>query len=192
MAAKESTFVNMVVTLFIITGIASLALGGIYNLTKEPIAIAKKEKRDQAIREVIPAFDSLVIEKAKPADGKDSVTFFKGISGGELVGVAVSTYSNIGYDPTQIQMMVGFLPDGSISNTVVTQHKETPGLGTKMSAPFFKDQFKGKHPDNFRLAVKKDGGDVDAITAATITSRAFCDGVVRAYNTYKNQGGDKE
>jgi electron transport complex protein RnfG len=191
MATKESTFVNMVVTLAIITGIASLTLGGVYTLTKEPIALAKKAKMEAAIREVIPAFDTIESFKMMPASGKDSLTFFKGISNGEVVGTAVATYSNIGYDPTQINMMVGILPDGTIQNTVVTSHKETPGLGTKMSAPFFKDQFIGKHPDQFKLQVKKDGGDVDAITAATISSRAFCDGIVRAYETYKSEGGDK-
>ncbi|MGB4293017.1 MAG: FMN-binding protein [Bacteroidales bacterium] len=68
------------------------------------------------------------------------------------------------------------------------EQKETPGLGTKMTEPFFKDQFNGKNPANFKLKVKKDGGEVDAITAATITSRAFCDALERAYNTLKKGG----
>jgi electron transport complex protein RnfG len=189
MAKKESTFLNMVLTLMIITAIASLALGGIYELTKEPIALAKKAKQEAAIKEVIPDFDELKSFKLLPEDGIDSLTFFQGFKAGELVGTAISTYSNEGYDPTQIQIMVGFLPDGSIVNTVVTQHKETPGLGTKMSDPSFKDQFKKQNPENFNLVVTKDGGDVDAITAATITSRAFCDAVERAYVTYKKEGG---
>lgn len=191
MANKESTFLNMVLTLFIITAIASLALGGIYELTKEPIALAKKAKQEAAIKTVIPDFDRLESFRVMPQGGTDSLTFFKGYKDDELVGTAISTYSNEGYDPTQIQVMVGFLPDGSISNTVVTQHKETPGLGTKMSDPSFKNQFKDKNPEDFELMVKKDGGDVDAITAATITSRAFCDALARAYETYQKEGGDK-
>ena len=55
----------------------------------------------------------------------------------------------------------------------------------------FPDQFMGKNPAEYALEVKKDGGDVDAITAATISSRAFCDAVERACETYKNNGGDK-
>ena len=102
-----------------------------------------------------------------------------------LVGTAVGTYSNKGYDATQIQLMVGFLPDGSIRNISVIQQKETPGLGTKMKEPKFKDQFNKKNPAEFKLKVKKDGGQVDAITAATISSRAFCDAVDRAYRNYQ-------
>jgi electron transport complex protein RnfG len=79
--------------------------------------------------------------------------------------------------------MAGFRPDGTIINISVLEQKETPGLGTKMTEPGFKDQFNEKNPAEFQLKVKKDGGPVDAITAATISSRAFCDAVQRAYNT---------
>jgi len=63
-------------------------------------------------------------------------------------------------------------------------------LGTKMSDPGFKDQFMEKNPAEFSLKVIKDGGPVDAITAATISSRAFCDAIGRAYNTLQ-KGGQK-
>jgi len=79
--------------------------------------------------------------------------------------------------------MAGFLADGTIHNVVVLNHKETPGLGTKMTEPKFSDQFNGKDPDDFDLRVKKDGGDVDAITAATVSSRAYCDALQRALTT---------
>jgi len=192
MAKKESSFINMVLTLLIITAIASLALGGIYNLTKEPIAIAQREKREKAIKEVIPEFDSLLAIKILPEEAPDSLSLFHGFKEGEYVGTAISSYSNSGYDPTQIQVMVGFLPDGTIVNTVVTSHKETPGLGTKMDEPVFKDQFKNKHPEVFMLTVMKDGGHVDAITAATISSRAFCEAVVLAYENYMLEGGEEK
>jgi electron transport complex protein RnfG len=90
--------------------------------------------------------------------------------------------------------MVGFRPDGTIFNISILEQKETPGLGTKMvpegtpDKPAFKDQFNEKNPATFALKVKKDGGPVDAITAATISSRAFCDGVQRAYNTFEKGG----
>ena len=80
--------------------------------------------------------------------------------------------------------MVGFNSEGIINNTAVLEHKETPGLGTKMKEPKFKDQFMGIDPGNFDLKVKKDGGDVDAITAATISSRAYSEAVDMAYQTY--------
>jgi len=84
--------------------------------------------------------------------------------------------------------MAGFMPDGTIAGISVLDHKETPGLGTKMTEPGFKGQFTGKNPGEFMLKVKKDGGQVDAITAATISSRAFCDAVQRAYNTLQKGG----
>jgi electron transport complex protein RnfG len=83
--------------------------------------------------------------------------------------------------------MVGFLKDGTINNTAVVSHKETPGLGDKMDVKKsdFPVQFEGKNPSSYKLKVTKDGGDVDAITAATITSRAFCDAVDKAYKSFE-------
>lgn len=192
MAKTESSFKNMLLTLLIITAVASLALGGIYTLTKEPIAAAKKAKFESAIKVVIPEFDTMTVKKVLLPGSSDSLTVIRGyVQDTLLVGTAISAYSNNGYSSDQIQIMVGFLPDGTINNTTVTQQKETPGLGTKMSEPKFKEQFNTKDPANFRLKVKKDGGDVDAITAATISSRAFCEAVQQAYEVYQQEGGNK-
>ena len=179
----------MIISLVVISVVASLALGGIYNITKEPIELAVKAKQERAIKEVLPEFDSLVSFKVLPENGKDSMAVNKAYKGDTLVGTAVSTYSNSGYAATQIQLMIGFMPNNVIYNISVIQQNETPGLGTKMKEPKFKDQFNGKRPGDFILKVKKDGGQVDAITAATISSRAFCDAVDRAYQTYQKKGG---
>ena len=82
--------------------------------------------------------------------------------------------------------MVGFNIDSTIVNTAVLSHNETPGLGDKMveGKSDFSVQFKGKNPEDFKISVKKDGGDVDAITASTISSRAFCDAVNSAYKVF--------
>lgn len=190
MAKKESSFKNMVITLFVVTLIAAFALSAVYNVTKEPIALAKKAKAEAAVKAVIPEFDTLFTFKVMAADGTDSLIFNKGYKDDQLVGTAIETFTNIGYDPTQIRIVVGFSPEGNIINTSVVQHKETPGLGTKMSSEKFKAQFQNKNPETFLLKVKKDGGNVDAITAATITSRAFCDALNRAHITLKNEGGN--
>ena len=192
MAKTESSLKNMILSLVIISLVASLALGSIYNITKEPIEMAIRAKQENAIKEVLPEFDSLISIKALPASGKDSVAIHYAYKAQQLVGTAVATYSNKGYDATQIQLMVGFLPDLTIKNISVVQQKETPGLGTKMTEPKFKDQFTGKNPAQYQLKVKKDGGNVDAITAATISSRAFCDAVQRAYDTYNSEGGNNK
>ncbi len=184
MAKKESTFTNMVLTLLVVTAISSLAASGVYNLTKGPIAEVKRLKQEKAINDVMPGFSELQRDAEIPAGGGDSLVLFKGIKDGENIGVAVNTYTNIGYSGL-IKLMVGFQADGTINNYELLEHKETPGLGTKMEDAAFKDQFKGKNPATFKLKVVKDGGDVDAITAATITSRAVCDAIQRAYDTYE-------
>lgn len=192
MAKKESTFGNMVIALLVITLGASTALGFVYELTKKPIAAAKAAKKNQAIMQVIPEFDNAPGEEvyAQYADG-DSLYFYPGTKNGELVGTAVETFTTQGFSG-EIRLMVGFLPDGTIKDVAVLEHKETPGLGDKMekSKSDFSLQFQGKHPDNFQILVTKDGGQIEAITASTISSRAFCDAVVRAYDALM-KGGSK-
>ncbi len=186
---KESTFTNMVVTLFVVAVVAALALGSIYVVTKEPIALAKKKKQEAAIKAVLPDFDSLKTIKVPDADGDDSLQFNIALKNGKTIGIAVNTYTEKGF-AGRIDVMVGLLPDGTIYNTSILNMKETPGLGTKLDSKKsdFPLQFKGKNPADFKLKVKKDGGDVDAITAATISSRAFCDALQRAYDTFKKAG----
>lgn len=174
MAKKESSFINMVLTLFVVTAVAALALGGVYNITKEPIAIAKRLKIERAIGEVLPEFDSVVETKILPEGGKDSLTFYEASKQGEVVGTAIRTYTDNGFSG-RFWIMVGFVNGDVISGTSVLEHKETPGLGDKMdkSKAEWSRQFDGKNMNEFKLLVTKDGGDVDAITAATISSRAF-------------------
>ena len=192
MAKKESTFTNMVATLFIITLVASTALAYVYELTKEPIEMAKLAKKLKAIDDVVPEYDNQPVDdmyKVAAGDGMDSLEFYPAKKDGKLVGTAVRTYTNTGYNGLII-LMVGISPDEIIKNISVVEHKETPGLGTKMADPKFKDQFKELDPSQVDLRVEKDGGDIDAITAATISSRAFAKATQLAIDTYK-EGGTK-
>lgn len=181
----ESNFINMVVVLFAVTLIASAAVGYVYTLTAGPIEAAKQTKQVNAIRQVIPGeFDndpSADVWKMQTPDGGE-LEFYPAQKSGELVGTAVKTYTNNGFGG-KVWLMVGFNPDGTISNYSVLEHKETPGLGSKMDLWFTsggKGNVIGKNPGTSGLKVSKDGGDVDAITAATISSRAFLDAVNRA------------
>ncbi|MEQ1585170.1 MAG: RnfABCDGE type electron transport complex subunit G [Cyclobacteriaceae bacterium] len=194
MATIKSSFLNLLVTLTVITLLAGLSLGYVFQWTKEPIAKAQMEKQLRAIQDVISGYDNNpVAEKYKVAtpDGTDSLEFFPAKAKGELIGIAVKTKSSKGYSG-HVWVMVGFSINGDIQRIVVIEHKETPGLGSKMSSPKFLDQFFGKNPAQMKLKVKKDGGDVDAITGATITSRAFSEAVQVAYDTFKseNHGND--
>ncbi len=186
--AKESTFSNMVITLFVVCLVASAGVGGIYALTKDLIDAAKIAKVNSAISGVVPDFDNdPSAEKFEvTTDGKTSMVY-PAKKDGEIVGYAIEAATSKGFGGA-IVLMVGFEPDGTIYNTAVISHTETPGLGDKIDVKKsnFSVQFNGKNPETFHLSVKKDGGDVDAITASTISSRAFCDAVETAYKTFKD------
>jgi len=190
MAKKESTFLSMTLTLFLVTFLASLALGVVYELTKGPKALAENTKKNFAIKKVVPAFDNEPNAEAyriATSDGADSLTCYPARKEGKLVGTAIESFTMKGFSGL-IRVMVGITPEGVIFNTSVLEQKETPGLGTKMTEPFFRDQFNGKNPVDKKLLVKKDGGEVDAITASTITSRAYCDALQRAAEAYMKGG----
>ena len=186
MAKKESTFLNMVLTLFVVALVASTALGFVYEATKGPIEIAKMEQKKAAIKEVVPEFNNAPLEMMKEIE-KDGgkVVLYEARKDSVLTGVAIETFTNKGFSGF-VKLMVGMTPEGNLYKISVLEQKETPGLGDKMvpSKSSFSSQFSGKNPSQFKLKVKKDGGDVDAITAATISSRAFCDAVNRAYQTF--------
>jgi len=187
MAKKESTFGNMVLTLFMVTLLAAALLGSVYALTKEPIRLADLSKKNAAIEAVIPGFDNNPTEQVeKIGIAGDTVTLYHATQGGQYMGSAVETFSNNGFSGL-IKLMVGFRPDGTIIDIAVVEHAETPGLGDKMerSKSDFHVQFQGQHPDEFDLTVSKDNGDVDAITASTISSRAYCEAVRRAYEAFE-------
>lgn len=184
MAKKlESTLTNMILSLLLISAVMATALGFVYGITKGPIEQASKKKEIQAVREVLPALDNDPTKDAKIIEG---LTFYMGTNAGKPVGCAVKTFTDKGFSG-RFDLMVGFKPDGTINQIVVLEQKETPGLGTKMKEPKFKDQFNALNISTLpgqEIKVKKDGGIIDAITAATISSRAFCDGVQKAYNLY--------
>ncbi len=211
---KESTFKNMVLVLFIISALSATALAYVNVATEKPIALAKIEKDKKAVGEVVPPFDNDPVKESDTVDvgNGDVIIIYPATLGGKPVGAAIKTFSDLGFSE-RIKIMVGFDTSGVITGTSVLEHKETPGLGDKMEkgkslvvsgndSTWWSKQFLGKKPEfetksegeikvasAINLRVKKDGGDVDAITASTITSRAFCDAVNRAY-VYKNKVGE--
>jgi electron transport complex protein RnfG len=182
MAKLESNLKNMVLSLVFISMGMSAALGYVYLLTKEPIEKANKEKEVSAVKMVLPEFDNDPVKEMKTIDG---LSFYPASKGGQFIGCAVNTFTDKAFSG-KFTMMVGFLPDGTINKSVVLDQKETPGLGTKMKEPKFYSQFENKKFEG-ELKVKKDGGDIDAISAATITSRAYCDGINRAYKLFMKE-----
>lgn len=180
----------MLLSLLLICLTVAILLAQVNQMTAKPIADAKAMKLQNAISEVVPPFDNNPIEEAyKMADGLgDSILVYPAKKGDEIVGFAMNSFSNNGFSGT-IQMMIGFDMEHKIVNYSVLQHAETPGLGSKM-VDWFCDMTKpnqtiiGRDMSQGTLAVSKDGGSVDAITASTITSRAFLEAVNRAYSVY--------
>ena len=184
--AVKSSFKNMTICLLAICLVCSGLLAGVYALTKEPIDNAAKAKNEAAIKEVLPEEVAKIDEeKSIELDGVKYTYNLAYDEAGNTVGCAVNV-APVGFGGP-IVIKVGFKVDAQtgknlVWNTKVLSHAETPGLGAKCSEPAFADQFKGLDPTVKTLDVTKDGGDIDAITASTITSRAFTDGVATAVN----------
>ena len=111
----------------LITLICAAAIGGIYELTKEPIDAAKQAKTTAAISEVLPPFDMVESPEQIEVDG-DVMKIYKAVTGDDVIGYAVETFSKNGFGG-MMRIMVGFRPDGTICGTSVISHSETPGLG---------------------------------------------------------------
>lgn len=161
----------MVLCLFGTTLFCSAVLAGVYAVTKEPIEKTDKAILQASISKVLPEGGEITDAQECHVGGQPSECWYS-MKDGERLGMAVkSTVVGFGGPLT---LMVGILPDGTIYNTSVLSHSETPGLGAKCTSDeHFYGQFRGWNPEEKRLLVKKDGGDVDAITASTITSRAY-------------------
>ena len=187
----KSTLFNMVAVLFTITLITSAGVGVVNRITEEPIARAKAAAVVEALNKVLPPFAPTVTDSLT-IDGLPITVYTATDAAGDVAGYAVQTATKNGFSG-MIRMMVGFAPDGEVVNIDVLEQNETPGLGTKMADednPLL-GSIRGKRLETMRLvdgrlAVVKDGGDVDALTAATISSRAYCDAVNRAWMAYRS------
>lgn len=186
----ESTLKNMVAVLFGITLVASAGVGVVNMITAEPIALSKQAATTAALTEVLPSFDETTSEEL--TIDEMPITVYTATKGGVVAGYAVQTMTKQGFSGT-VRLMVGFDTDGRVENINVLEQTETPGLGTKMcdeGNPLL-GSVKGQRLEekklvDGKLAVRKDGGDVDALTAATISSRAYVDAVNRAWMAYKS------
>ena len=193
MKKLESSFKNMVIVLTVVAVVAGLLLGYVNKLTAEPIAQANAKALSDAIALVVPGFDN------EPAANPDTIEvagvtykIYKATKGDKFIGAAVESSAN-GFGGA-LTVLVGFDADGKIIDYSLLSHAETPGLGSK-AADWFKKGGKGditgKNPGDKPLTVSKDGGEIDAITASTITSRAFLNAVNSAYAAYAKQNGNE-
>ena len=180
--AMQSSLKNMTLCLFVICLVCSSLLAGSYALTKAPIEAADKLKTEKAIKAVLPDTFTTLSDKMTVALGDKNYNYYEAKDENGLVGYAIESHS-VGFGG-QLKVMVGITADGVIFNTSVLAQSETPGLGAKCTEPVFADQFKNVNPAEKKLAVKKDQGDFDAITASTITSRAYIKAVKTAVDVF--------
>ena len=187
MAAK-STLRNMVLCLTLVCLVCAAILGGIYALTFEPIRQANENILKASIGAVLPEGVEIGALETFESEGQ-SFEYYPAVKDGESVAYAVKS-STIGFGGP-LSLMVGVLKDGTVFNTSVLTCNETPGLGAKCQevASHFRTQFQGFGADK-SLKVTKDGGDVDAITASTITSRAYALAVSNAVAVVRNLAGE--
>ena len=180
MKKLESTWYNMVGVLTLIAILAGAALGYVNEMTKGPISQIKEQQLADGIKAVLNA-EQVKVEEPEvipSSDGKTETVVYRTDK-----GIAVKAQDANGFGGT-LTVLVGFDAQGSIQGYQVLESSETPGLGAKASFWFQKGEkgdIIGKSPAQNNLTVSKDGGEVDAITASTITSRAFLRAVNAAY-----------
>jgi electron transport complex protein RnfG len=187
---------RLVIALTLITAGAGLILALVESATREPIAEQRRLEMVRALEAVLPQIDnqpdSDTIQLASGVDKKGREvrrTFYRGRSGDELVGIAFKVTAPDGYSGN-IDIMVGIRPDGSVVGIEILTHAETPGLGDKIAHEPFKQQFRGKRLDNIDWRVKKDGGEFDQITGATISPRAVVTAVHAGLTFYNEHRSD--
>lgn len=171
-------------TLTLICVIAAASLAQVYKITKVKIERNMIELEEKKRKEIIPqavGFEEKVVEGKKVFIGKDAQ--------GQVIGSVFNAVPR-GY-AGPINILIGINPSGAVAAVSITKldQTETPGLGTKVTEAKFRDQFKGKEGDALRL--KKDGGSIDAVTAATISSRAVANGVKEGVEWYKKAISNK-
>lgn len=156
---------KLILVLTIICAISSALLAAVYRVTEKPIAVAREQRTIQAAAKVMPSGLPMP-EKVE----LNNTTFFVAKREGKVQAIATEGRSPNGYGGN-IVLMIGMSADGKLVSYEVIQASETPGLGTKMTSDNFKKPLFGRSLDS-EWKVKKDGGNVDSITAATISSRA--------------------
>ncbi len=190
MKKLESSILNMVLALVCVAVIMGAILAFINKITEEPVRLQAQKALSEGIKSVMGGGDLNVTQTdtiTKDIKGKQAnfVVYKTEDNSGQPLGVAIeSTTNGFGGD---LNVLVGFSPDGTILGYTILNHSETPGLGAKADK-WFQNEGKGsiigKHPEKNNLKVSKDGGEIDAITASTITSRAFLLAISQAYDAY--------
>lgn len=171
---------KLVITLTIICAIAAFLLSYAHQITLKPIAHQKRMEKVRALTRVLPPYDNHPDKEFMRILLKSGGTLEVDLAkrGGTLAGVAYRMVSHKGFGG-DIELLMGVAPSGKITGIEILSMSETPGLGARILEPAFKNQFKGRALEGTKWAVKKDGGDIDQITGATISPRAVTEAIHR-------------
>ncbi len=182
----------MVVVLVSVALITGSILAYVNHVTEEPIRLQAEKALADGIKAVMGGVDLTVANEdtvRQTVAGKEAVFVIHETVGADKQPIGAAVESTTGGFGGDLKILVGFDNDGQILGYTLLQHAETPGLGAKADKWFQKEGkgcIIGKNPNTDNLTVKKDGGEIDAITASTITSRAFLLAVTQAYQAYKS------
>lgn len=184
----------MIFSLVGVSVFSGFMLGFVYEQTKAPIQAAQNRMELEAITDIIgsdydnnPFEDKTYIDD----DNGNKLEFYPARKDGQIKAFAIKTFSNKAFGG-KLELIAGFGINGKILGYKVVNSQETPGLGTKVSEADFAEQFRGLRPQSPAFNVRQDGGEIDAVTSATISSRAVIDAIRKAYNAYRKlSSGDK-
>lgn len=195
MARQSSEMYRMIRVILVVAVTSALILSLIHLLTEKPIQETQNKLISESMKEVVaaefnndPFNEKIIVQR-----GKEKFTIYPARQDGYVTSLILKTHSNKGYGG-RIDVLVGFSLDGTVGSYKVIKHSETPGLGSKVNDPSFKKNVIGKKPHTESFKVRQDGGEIDAITGATITSRALIDAIQKAYRGYLkfNAGNENE
>lgn len=197
MKKLSSSLPNMIIVLVVVALITGGLLAYVHKITEEPIARQNVESLATDIQQVMGGQKVTVlgdVKLTKNIYGKDYAFVVHKVktADGKMTGCAIES-SVMGFGGN-LGVLVGFDGEGNITGYTIRQSSETPGLGQKADTWFQKDgkgSVVGLNPDKCKFTVSKDGGDIDAITASTITSRAFLNAVRQAHDVMKDVSASK-
>lgn len=187
MAKKKFTDLQTFIILTTVCTLSAGILAVVYNVTKDPIAQAEAKEKEKALKIVLPGDTKSLKKEIFSYEGQNVEIHVALDQNGNPIGYALESITPNGYGG-EIIFLIGLDSGGSINTYKIMSHQETPGLGDNLKSEKFTNQFKGKNLENFVFKVAKDGGNVQAITAATISSRAGCEALekgLKVFNAYK-------
>lgn len=172
-ADKNDSIIKIAINMMMACLLSGTVIAGVYAFT-EPVAIKERANAKEK------AMQSLVeeVEEIKPIEGK--AEWFAAMKDGKMVAYIVPA-ENKGYEGT-IKMVAAISPEGKVVNFKIVSHRETPGLGDKALEPKFVNQYKDKSPDDLVVVKVPTDKNIQALTGATITSRAVTNGIKKAAN----------